>query len=260
MDSAKIGLILIGVIFILSLGGLFYTPHDPEKIVVLSRFQPPSMDHWFGTDNFGRDVFSRIVVGGRWSILIGGIGVLLGGCLGVVLGSLSGYYGGSLDEILMRVADGMHAFPVLLLALLAVTVLGPGSQAVLVAVILGNIPIFMRLTRNQIAKIRSEPFVEAALALGASEPRIIFRHILPNAASVLLVQAAVSFAGAILAEASLSYLGVGIQPPSPSWGRMLREAQSFASIAPWTVFAPGGMIALTVLGFNLIGDRSRKGR
>lgn len=260
MRTSKVGFILIGLVLVAIIGGLFYVPHDPEKIAVMERFKPPSRKHWLGTDNLGRDVFSRIVVGGRWSLLIGGLGVLLGGTIGVFLGAVAGYFGRGIDELLMRGADGMYAFPVILIALLAATVLGPGSLSVLVAVTIGNIPIFMRLTRNQILKIRTEPFVEAARGIGASEVRIVFRHILPNATPVLAVQFAVSFAGAILAEASLSYLGVGIQPPNPSWGRMLREAQSFAGLAPWTVLAPGSVIALTVLGFNLIGDRFSQGR
>ncbi|NLM39955.1 MAG: ABC transporter permease [Firmicutes bacterium] len=260
MKPSKIGFALLGLVLAAVIGGLFYVPHDPEKIAVMERFYPPSKEHWLGTDNLGRDVFSRLVVGGRWSLLTGGLGVLIGGTIGVALGALAGYFGRGVDELLMRGADGMYAFPVILIALLAVTVLGPGSLSVLVAVTIGNIPIFMRLTRNQILKIRSEPYVEAARSLGASEQRIIFRHILPNAAPVLAVQFAASFAGAILAEASLSYLGVGIQPPNPSWGRMLREAQSFAGLAPWTVLAPGAVIALTVLGFNLIGDHFSQGR
>lgn len=260
MRPANIGALLISIVLLLSLGGFLYVPHDPEKISVMDRFQPPSAQHWLGTDHLGRDIFSRLVVGGRWSLLIGGVGVLLGGTLGTVLGAAAGYFGRSIDELLMRGADGMYAFPIILVALLAVTVLGPGSQSVLLAIALGNLPIFMRLARNQIVSIRSEPFVEAARALGASETRILFRHILPNAAPILLVQGAVSLAGAILAEASLSYLGVGIQPPQPSWGRMLREAQAFASLAPWTVLSPGVLIAAAVLGFNLIGDHYSQGR
>jgi len=251
---------LIGFIMVLSIGAFFYTPYDPEHIAVLERFRPPSREHWLGTDHLGRDVFSRLAVGARWSLLIGGLGVLIGGMLGTILGAAAGYFGSKLDELLMRSADGLYAFPVILVALLAVTVLGPGSRPVLLAVAVGNLPVFMRLARNQVLKIRNEPFVEAARALGASERRILFCHVLPNAAPVLLVQAVLSLAGAILAEASLSYLGVGIQPPHPSWGRMLREAQSFAGLAPWTVLAPGILIAATVLGFNLIGDRYAQGR
>ncbi|HHT73335.1 MAG TPA: ABC transporter permease [Firmicutes bacterium] len=260
MKHTRVGLILISVILLFAVSGFIYTPHDPEKIAVLERFQPPSAGHWLGTDNLGRDVFSRLAVGGRWSLLVGGLGVLVGGSIGTLLGAASGFFGRSIDEILMRGADGMYAFPTILVALLAVTVLGPGSQAVLIAVALGNVPIFMRLARNQILKIKTEPFVEAARAIGASEPRILFRHIIPNAGPVLAVQGAVSLAGAILAEASLSYLGVGIQPPDPSWGRMLREAQSFAGLAPWAILAPGILIAGTVLGFNLIGDHYSQGR
>ena len=260
MAPSRIGAVLIGIVLVFSLVGLVYTPYDPEQIAVRERLQPPSVAHWLGTDHLGRDVFSRLAVGGRWSILVGGVGVVVGAAVGTILGALAGYFGRQVDELLMRGADGMQAFPVILVALLAVTVLGPGSRAVLLAVGIGNIPTFMRLTRNQIVKIRTEPLVEAARALGASERMVLSRHILPNAAPVLLVQGAVSFAGAILAEASLSYLGVGIQPPNPSWGRMLREAQVFADLAPWSVLAPGLLIAATVLGFNLIGDRYSQGR
>lgn len=248
------GFILVLFVIITTSIGLFYTPYDPAQVRVKDRFQPPSRAHWLGTDNFGRDIWSRILVGGRWSLFVGGAAVLLGFVIGVLLGSLAGCAGAGWDELLMRMADGLIALPSILIALLFVTVWGPGKYTVLVSIAIGNVPIFMRLTRSHILTVREELYIEAARSLGASRFRILFKHILPNIRDTLLVQGSVSLAGAILAEASLSYLGVGIQPPDPSWGRMLRDAQSYAGLAPWSVIAPGLFIAVTVLGFNLMGD------
>ena len=248
------GFILILFVLLITGVGLFYTPYDPAQVRVMNRFQPPSRAHWFETDSFGRDIYSGILVGGRWSLFVGGAAVGLGLVVGVSLGSLAGCAGAHWDEVLMRIADGLIALPSILIALLFVTIWGPGRDIVLVSIAIGNVPIFMRLTRSHILTVREEPYIEAACALGASRSRVLFKHILPNIRDTLLVQVSVSLAGAILAEAALSYLGVGIQPPDPSWGRMLRDAQSYAGLAPWSVIAPGLFIAITVLGFNLMGD------
>jgi peptide/nickel transport system permease protein len=254
VEKRQWGFILVLFVVLITSIGLFYTPFDPTQVRVVDRFQPPSRTHWFGTDNFGRDILSRILVGGRWSLFVGGAAVFLGSTLGVFFGSIAGLGGKGWDEAFMRIADGLYALPSILIALLLATIWGPGRNTVLISIAVGNIPVFMRLTRSHILKVKEEPYIEAARALGASEFRILFRHILPNIKDTLLVQVSVSLAGAILAEASLSYLGVGIQPPDPSWGRMLRDAQPFAHLAPWTVIAPGLLIAVTVLGFNLMGD------
>ena len=254
MNARKLGLLLIGFILALTILGWFYTPYDPNATFVLEKFTPPGRDHLFGTDHFGRDVLSRILAGGRISLLIGISAVALGSAAGISLGVTSGFRGGLWDEALMRLSTALQAFPSILLALLLAAVWEPGVQAVLWAVAIGNIPSFLRLTRSQVLSIKKRPYVEAARALGARDRRIMLRHVIPNLADALWVQFSVSLAGAILVEASLSYLGVGVQPPVPSWGRMLREAQPYASLAPWVVLVPGFFIATAVIGFNLLGD------
>lgn len=254
------GIFLVGTLLALTVLGWFYTPYDPNETRVVERFQPPGWPHLLGTDHFGRDVFSRILWGARVSLAVGTAAVCLGALVGVALGLAAGYFGGFWDELLMRVGTALQALPSILLALLFATIWSPGVPVVLWGIALGNIPSFLRVTRSQVLSIKERPYVEAARALGASDLRIVLRHILPNVGSALLVQFSVSLAGAILAEASLSYLGVGLQPPHPSWGRMLREAQAFGSLAPWLVLAPGLFIAAAVVGFNLLGDNWILGR
>jgi len=251
------GAILSAMVLLMVVAGMFYAPHPPNRQNLERRLEAPSRKHWLGTDHFGRDILSRILVGGRPVLQAGLVAVCLGLSLGILWGALAGFYGGLADEILMRLADGLYALPSILMALLAVTLLGPGQPSILIAVAIANIPIFARLTRACFLELKEREFVLAAKALGSTNWRIIFYHILPNAMPTLLVQASVSFAATVLAEASLSYLGLGIQPPHASWGRMLREAQAAASIAPWTTIFPGLMIALTVLGFNQLGDGLR---
>jgi len=250
-------LILVGAMLLMTMVGLFYTPHPANVMDIEHRLEGPSAQFLLGTDNYGRDVFSRIMVGGRPAFQAGMIAVLLGFVSGTILGALAGYYRGWLEEIIMRLADGLYSMPAILMALLAATLLGPGQASILLAVSLANVPIFIRLTRSIFISLREREYVLAARALGVKERQIIFRHILPNGLSTILVQASVSFAAAILAEASLSYLGLGTQPPDASWGRMLKEAQAFAGSAPWTTVFPGLAIALTVLGFNSLGDSLR---
>lgn len=254
MSKRRWGMIILGIIFFLTAASFLYIPYRPEHIQVSARLQPPSRLHLFGTDHLGRDVFSRLLVGGRASLLIGVGAVCFGAIIGIGLGLGAGFSGNLADELAMRGSDGLQSLPSLLLALLLATIWQPGSAVILWAVAVGNIPIFLRLTRNQVLSIKTRPYVEAARSVGASGWRIILRHILPNIKDALVVQFSVSLAGAILAEASLSYLGAGIQPPHPSWGRMLREAQPYASLAPWLVVVPGLAIALTVIGFNFLGD------
>ena len=260
MHKRRWGLILVVFIFASTVLGYFYTPYDPNQVQILRRFTPPGAEHPLGTDHFGRDVLSRILVGARVSLVVGLAAVLIGSVIGISLGFVSGYLGGVWDEFFMRFSTTVQALPSILLALLFATIWEPGVQVVLWAIGVGNIPSFLRLTRNQVLSIKQHPYVEAARALGASDLRIILRHILPNLRNALLVQFTVNLAGAVLVEASLSYLGVGIQPPAPSWGRMLREAQSYSSLAPWLVFVPGSFIALTVIGLNLLGDNWIFGR
>lgn len=251
------GSLLVAVMLVITIVGFFYTPYSPNRMDLKHQMESPSSEHLFGTDNFGRDIFSRIMVGGRPAFEAGMLAVFLGLTLGTIWGAAAGYFRGWLEEILMRMADGLYSLPSVLMALLAVTLLGPGQSSILVAVSLANIPIFARLTRSLFLSLREREFITAARAIGSSDRRIIFCHILPNCISTLLVQASVSFAAAVLAEASLSYLGLGTQPPDASWGRMLKEAQGFVDMAPWAAIFPGLAIAITVLGFNRLGDGLR---
>ncbi len=254
MDAPKWGMTLIGLVVVFLIIGYIYTPYDPNEVQISKRFKAPSLEHPLGTDHFGRDVASRILVGGRISFLIGIVAVSSGATLGTALGLLAGFYGGVWDELFMRISTALQALPSILLALLLATIWEPGVRVVLWSITVGNIPAFLRLARNQMLSLKKRPFIEAARATGARDLRIIFYHMIPNVRDALLVQFTVSLAGAILVEASLSFLGVGIQPPFPSWGRMLREAQAYASLAPWVVLVPGFFIAITVIGFNLLGD------
>lgn len=254
MGDRRWGLIFLGFIFLVTVLSYVYTPYDPNEVQVTARFSSPSAKHLLGTDHFGRDVLSRILVGGRISLLIGILAVTIGAVMGTILGLIAGYRGHVWEEVIMRSNTALQAFPSILLALLLAAVWEAGMQVVLWSIMIGNIPSFLRLTRSQVLSIKKRPYVEAARALGASDGAIMLRHIIPNLRDALLVQYSVSLAGAILVEASLSYLGVGVQPPIPSWGRMLREAQNYGSLAPWLVLVPGLFIAMTVIGFNLLGD------
>jgi peptide/nickel transport system permease protein len=221
------------------------------------RLQGPSALHWFGTDAYGRDLLSRIMRGATISMTVGIIAVGIGLVAGVMLGIVANCAGWGADELLMRSMDAIYGFPAILLALLFTAVFGPGIVTSMVAIGIVNMPIFARLVRARFLVLRERDFVVAARALGASEGAVIWRHLLPNALAPLLVQASISFPNAILAEAGLSYLGLGMQPPHPSWGYMLKEAQPFLRLAPTYAIFPGAAIALAVLGCNLLGDGLR---
>jgi len=236
---------------------LVYTPQDPLQMFIAGRLQGPSAAHWLGTDQFGRDLLSRIMTGAVTSISVGVIAVGIGMGIGVLLGMLSGYFGGWLDEGFMRLIDAVQGFPAILSALLFSAVFKPGIGISMVAIGVAFIPVFARLARGSFLELRDREFVLAARALGAGDAALILRHIFPNTLSPLIVQATISFPVAILAEAALSYLGLGTQPPHPSWGLMLKDAQNFLSLNPWYAIFPGGAIALTVLGLNLLGDGLR---
>ena len=236
---------------------LVYTPQDPLQMSITGRLQGPSAAHWLGTDQFGRDLLSRIMTGAVTSISVGVIAVGIGMGIGVLLGMLSGYFGGWLDEGFMRLIDAVQGFPAILSALLFSAVFKPGIGISMVAIGIAFIPVFARLARGSFLELRDREFVLAARALGAGDAALILRHIFPNTLSPLIVQATISFPVAILAEAALSYLGLGTQPPHPSWGLMLKDAQNFLGLSPWYAIFPGGAIALTVLGLNLLGDGLR---
>jgi len=236
---------------------LLYTPADPLAMSITGRLQGPSGEHPFGTDQFGRDILSRVMTGAVTSIAVGVIAVGIGAGAGVLLGLLSGYAGGWPDEVLMRLVDAVQGFPAILSALLFTAVFSPGMVVSMVAIGVAFVPAFARLARGAVLELREREFVVAALALGGGDGRVMFRHILPNSLPPLIVQATTSFPVAILAEAALAYLGLGTQPPYPSWGLMLKDAQNFLSLNPWFAVFPGGAIALTVLGLNLLGDGLR---
>lgn len=251
------GGVLVAVIVALAALAPVLAPYDPTAIDPAGRLARPSGAHLLGTDRLGRDVLSRILHGGRVAVTVGTVAVVIGAGLGVPLGLASGYRAGRLDAVLMSVVNGMMAFPALLLAIVVVAALGPGHTQVMIAIGVVLIPIFARLARAQTLAIRAQEFVLAARALGAREFRIVAQHVLPNVAGPLLIQATVAFSGAVLAEASLSYLGLGTQPPTPSWGGMLQEARDVLYVAWWMAIWPGVAVASAVLGLNLLGDGVR---
>jgi peptide/nickel transport system permease protein len=251
------GLILTALVILAAASSTFYTPQDPLAMNTAARLQGPSGTHLLGTDQYGRDLLSRVMAGAVTSLSVGAIGVGMGMGMGILLGMIGGYFGGWLDEGLMRLMDALYGFPAVLSALLITAIVGPGIGVTMLAVGTASIPVFARLTRGRVFQLRVEEFVLAARSLGASDRVLILRHILPNCLVPLTVQAALTFPLAILAEAGLSYLGLGSQPPHPSWGLMLKEAQTFLSLSPWLAIIPGAAISATVLGLNLLGEGLR---
>ena len=247
------GAIVVG----LALLSYVWTPHSPTELDIPHKLQAPSASHWLGTDSLGRDIVSLLIVGSRVSIAVGLIAVGIGIVFGVALGLLAAVKRGWVEEVVMRLADFTFAFPALLSAIMLTAIYGPGLVTSIVAIGIFNIPVFARITRASALVVRSREFVTAARALGKGEWQITIEHVLPNIAAILIVQATIQFALAILAEAALSYLGLGTQPPTPSWGRMLNEAQQQLFQAPQLAVYPGVAIALTVLGLNLLGDGLR---
>jgi peptide/nickel transport system permease protein len=252
-----VGLVITLALMTTAATSLVYTPRDPLEMSIAGRLQGPSEAHPLGTDQFGRDVLSRIMTGAVTSIMVGVIAVGIGMGIGVVLGMLSGYFGGWLDEGFMRLMDAVQGFPAILSALLMAAVFRPSLSISMVAIGVAFLPVFARLTRASFLEFRNREFLLAARALGAGDPALILRHVLPNTLPPLIVQATISFPVAILAEAALSYLGLGTQPPHPSWGLMLKESQAFLGTNPWYAVFPGSAIAMTVLGLNLLGDGLR---
>jgi peptide/nickel transport system permease protein len=254
----KTGVVLSVLIAGMTLGGLFYIPYGYNDMDSSRRFTAPRTEHLMGTDNFGRDVFSRIVTGGRYTLLTAILTVTGSAAAGSVLGLFSGYAGGLWDELVMRLMDALSSFPGILLALVMVALLDNGQFTLLIALLVLFIPSFVRIMRSGTLQYKHRDFVRAAEIMGASPFRILFIHILPNLAPSLLSAAVLGLSNAILAEAAMSYLGMGIQPPAPSWGRMLSESQNFLYNAPWCALAPGLMIMLTVMAFHYLGEGIRR--
>ncbi len=255
--SFAIGAVLSALVVFAAALSFVWTPWPPYEIDVMKKLAPPSAEHWLGTDSFGRDVVSLLLVGARNSLLVGTIAVGIGLTVGTALGLLAAARRGWVEEAIMRLADFTFAFPALLSAIMMAAVFGPGIAVSIVAIGIFCVPVFARIVRASANAVWSREYVLAARAAGKGPLRITVEHVLPNIASVLIVQATIHFALAILAEAALSYLGLGTQPPQPSWGRMLNEAQSLLFQAPRLAIFPGIAIAVAVLGLNLLGDGLR---
>lgn len=252
------GALLSGLFVLAALASFLWTPHDVTQIAVPMKLRPPSAEHWFGTDQLGRDIFSMVMVGARISIAVAIVAVGLGMIAGVPLGlAAAARRGGWLDELIMRGNDLVFAFPAILVAILITAVFGPGAVNAILAIGIFNIPVFARLTRGAALGLWTREFCMAARVAGKGAARISVEHILPNIASLLIVQGTIQFSLGILAEAGLAYVGLGAQPPTPSWGRMLAEAQTLTAIAPHIAIFPGLAIVAMVLGLNLLGDGLR---
>lgn len=254
-----IGAVITGVMLLLIIVGFFYTPYDPTKMDSSAKFAAPSLAHIMGCDNFGRDIFSRVLKGMGNTFLIALATVAIGGGSGVIIGAFTGYFGGWFDEVLMRINDVLFAFPSILLALVFVSIFGTGKYNVVMALGIAFIPSFARIVRGEFMKYRDMDYVKSARLAGVSKLRIIFVHILPNTATVLISSIMIGFNNAVLAEAGMSYLGIGVQPPDASLGSMLSEAQSYLFSAPGYAVFPGVMIILLVLGFSLLADALQLG-
>jgi peptide/nickel transport system permease protein len=254
---AMTGVVIIALLIFFTLFGPALSRYDPVAIDMSARLQPPSLEHLFGTDDFGRDVLSRVLSGAAVSLKVGLIAVGISLTVGTAAGAISGYYGSLLDEVIMRFMDILFAFPAILLAIAILAALGPGVGNAMIAIGIVYTPIFARITRGSVLTVREEVYIDAARASGCRDRRIIARHILPNVAAPVIVETTLSLAFAILAEAALSFLGLGTQPPDPSWGRMLSESRAYILDGPWLGIFPGLAIMFTVMGFNFLGDGLR---
>ena len=255
--AAVFGAFLVALIVIMALFAPWLTHYDPVQASFMTVRQAPSAAHWFGTDELGRDVLSRLLYGARASLLAGVVSVGIAVVLGVPLGLIAGYFGRFVDGVISRIADALLSIPFLILAIALSAFLGPSLTNAMAAIGISAMPRFIRLTRGQAISVKAEEYVEGARAIGLDHARIMLRYILPNVLPPIIVQASLTVASAIIAEASLSFLGLGQLPPAPSWGSMLNTAKDFVSQAPWMSIFPGIAIFLAVLGFNLLGDGLR---
>ena len=255
--SGMVGLVIIVLLAIVALLAPIIAPYGPLDMIPGARFAPPSSTHLFGADEFGRDIFSRILIGTRISFNVGVVAIAAATVVGVTIGLIAGYVGGWFDTISMRLFDALLAFPAILLAIVILAVIGPGVFSVMLAVAIVHIPGFARLTRANVLVQREVDYVEAAQAVGAGTGRIVFRHIFPNVTSTIIVQVTVDIADAVLLMAALSFLGLGVPPPAPSWGSMLGVGRGYLLMAPWYGIFPGLAITLMVIGFYLLGDGLR---
>ncbi|MGI8553555.1 MAG: ABC transporter permease [Dehalococcoidia bacterium] len=255
--AAIIGGVAVLALLLIALAAPILAPDDPTKLQTGLPLLGPSNGHLIGTDQLGRDILSRIIFGTRVSLLVGGAAMLFAVCIGVPLGLLAGYFGGWADMLIMRLVDVLLSFPFLIFALLLIVVLGNGSSNVVWALGVAAVPLFARLVRGTVLSLRRREFVQSALVIGASHQRIILRHILPNALSPIIITASLLVAVSVIAEASLSYLGLGTQPPTPSWGYDLNKALGYLGVNLWMALGPGVAILFTATAFNLLGDGLR---
>lgn len=252
-----VGLFMTGLAVFLGILGLFWTPYSTTAMSAAEKFAAPSFAHWFGTDNFGRDIFSRVMQGCSTTLAISLLVVLFSASVGILLGAVTGYFGGILDEVVMRVTDAVNGFPSILLTLVIISLLGTGKQNVIIALGIVFIPSYVRIVRGEFIRLRDADYIRRARLMGVSRMRILFVHILPNIFSVFWVSVIIGLNNAILAESGMSYLGIGVKPPDASLGKMLSDAQGYLQNAPWYAIAPGLMIVWIVLGFSLLGEGIR---
>jgi peptide/nickel transport system permease protein len=254
---ATLGIVVVACVVFLAVFAGLLAPLDPIKPDLNRSLEPPGLSHLLGTDDLGRDILSRVIYGARISLLAGVVSVAIAFLGGVGLGVISGYWGGWVDNVIMRLMDSLLSFPAIVLALAIAAAIGAGLTNVMIAIGIVNTPTFARLARGQTLAVRELDYVGAARVLGARDLRIVRVHLLPNIAAPLIVQTSLSVAFAILAEASLSFLGFGVKPPEPSWGSMVSMGRGYLQQAPWLVFGPGAAIFITVMGFNFVGDALR---
>ena len=255
--TAVLGIIIIILFTLIAFFAPYIAPYDPLEQNFIKSFRAPSAEHYLGTDEFGRDIFSRILYGARISLQIGFIAVFISLVVGVSVGLAAGYYGGWIDMVVMRVMDLMLSFPYILLALVIMSILGPGIYNAMIAIGIVYVPQYARIVRSSVLSVKKKEYVMAARALGASDFRIILKHVFLNSMAPIIIQTTLSIGRAIINAAGLSFLGLGAQPPTPEWGAMLSNGQDFLRNAPWIATFPGIAIALLVLGFNLVGDGFR---
>jgi peptide/nickel transport system permease protein len=249
-----LGLAFLILLVLCAVGADLVSPYKPLEQAMQVRLRPPSAQHWLGTDDFGRDILTRIIFGARVSLQVGFVAVGIAGCIGIVLGLVSGYFGGWTDSVVMRCMDVLLAFPAILLAVVIMALLGPSTTNVMIAIGIAYIPVFARIVRGTVLTVKPNEYVQAARAAGASELRMLRSHIVPGTIGPIIVQVSLALAYAILAEAALSFLGLGTQPPTPTWGSMLSSGREFIREAPWFTLFPGFAIFVTVLSLNLLGD------
>lgn len=254
---AMVGLVVIVVMIILALLAPYISPYPYEAADFKNRYATPSAEHWFGTDELGRDIFSRLLYGSRYSLRIGLISVAISAIGGIFFGALAGYFGGAVDNIIMRLLDVLQAMPGIVLAIAISAALGPGLTNSVIALSISSIPGYARMTRASILNVRKMEYLEAATSINCSNARIIWKHVLPNALSPLIVQATMGIAGAIMGAAMLSFIGLGVQPPTPEWGAMLSAGRNYLRDYPHLCIFPGIMIMMAVLSLNMLGDGLR---